>query len=79
MQTTVNESVAAELRVASARTQTTAAGIAEQIDQNAMWVSRRLRGVVDLTVEDVVSICRAMNVDPVDLLRAAIPSPATTP
>jgi hypothetical protein len=79
MQTSVNDRVAAELRVASARTQTTASGIAAELAQNPMWVSRRLRGQVELTLSDVADICRAMGIDPIQVLAAALPAPASTP
>lgn len=65
------ESAAAELRAAMARKRITTAELAGDLGVTAMWLSRRLRGVTPLTIEDFGRICQALDVDAASLLDLA--------
>lgn len=71
MQYPTNGNAAAELRAAMARKDFTTTELAGTLGVTAMWLSRRLRGITPLTVEDFGRICQALDVDPASLLDLA--------
>lgn len=66
-------SVTAELRAELARRRLTTARLAEDLGVTQMWLSRRLRGITPLTIDDTGRICAALDLDPATLF-----APATT-
>lgn len=62
------EYVAAEIRALMARRRITSSTLAVELGVTPMWLSRRLRGVTPLTIDDTGRIAAALHVDPVDLL-----------
>lgn len=70
--TSVSERIAEELRAILGRANKSRRALARDLDVDPMWVSRRLTGSQPFTVEDVVRICRALEVDPMPLLEHAL-------
>lgn len=62
---------AANVRAELARRNMSRAQLARLIDENDMWVSRRLSGTTAITVEDFVRIAAALNVPAAELLPEA--------
>lgn len=65
---TLNELLAAELRAHAARNSLSGAQVARNADLPPMYVHRRLSGAASITVEDLVAICEAIGVNPLDVL-----------
>jgi hypothetical protein len=64
----VNDAVAAELRAAAARKGISGAQVARNLDLPPMYAHRRFSASVDITVTDLVRICRGIQVEPLDVL-----------
>lgn len=67
-QPTITQIVAAEARAALARDGRTLTTLAKDSGISTGALSRKLRGQTSLSVENVVDICRALGVDPGDML-----------
>lgn len=76
MPNTTTESVTAELRALIARKMLNTSIVADKLGVSTMWVSRRMRDLVPLTVDEFVNICQVIEADPVDVLAAALSEPA---
>lgn len=61
----VTEAVLDDLRAVAARKRITQQDLATALDRTPMWVSRRLRGVTPLTLDEFTSMCSALGVTPV--------------
>lgn len=68
----VNEAVAAELRAAAARRQQTVPQIAVTASMPDKYVRARLNAAVQISLEDLVAICAALKVYPLDVLAQAL-------
>lgn len=68
-----SETVAAEVRAELGRQQLSATELAARLGVTPMWLSRRLRGLTALTIDDTVRIAEALDVDP---CRFLAPAPA---
>ncbi len=68
---TLNTSVAAQIRAELGRQQLSQAALARRIGWTTATVSRRLRGVQQLSVQDVEDIARALGTTAADLIGAA--------
>jgi transcriptional regulator with XRE-family HTH domain len=66
--------VAAELRAARAAGGVSQVALAEALGRAQSYVSRRLSGDAELTVEEFVQACGVLGVDPVLTLRRATES-----
>ena len=55
---------AAACRAELARAGHSQTWLATQLNENKYWVSRRLGGATDISVDDVYRICAALNVPP---------------
>lgn len=75
--TTVSESIAAELRGALGKAEMSRRALAGKLGVDPMWVTRRLTGQTELSVQDVVRICGELNIDPMPLLEHALGEKAT--
>lgn len=60
--------VAAEVRAEMGRQNRDNNWLATQLDVNAMWVSRRLRGITDWSVDDMVRIAEVLGIPAARLL-----------
>lgn len=60
--------VTAEVRAHMARQGIGVNDLAAQMGVTPMWLSRRLRGVTRLTVDDLARVAAALDVDPASLL-----------
>lgn len=69
--TGLNDLVAAELRSIAARRDVSHSALAERLGVTQMWLSRRMRGITGLSVDDLAAICSALDVEPVDVIDAA--------
>lgn len=69
---TITGSVAAELRAILARQNVSGRTLAARLEVAHTWTARRLTGQTQLTVDDVVVICRALDVDPMVVLDHAL-------
>lgn len=65
---TISERVATELRAAAARRNMSGAALARLIEREPLWVQRRLSGVVECTLEDVVTICGGLGAHVLDVV-----------
>lgn len=70
----LNDSLAAKLRGSAAELKMSGAALATSLDKSPLWVSRRLTGTVALSVEDLVTICDALSVDPAEVLASVLPA-----
>jgi transcriptional regulator with XRE-family HTH domain len=68
MNTTPTDRVAAELRATIARQNVNQRELAAAIGVDPMWLSRRLRGAVSLSVGDLLRICEGLDIDPCSLI-----------
>lgn len=55
---------AAACRAELARVGRSQTWLADELGENKYWVSRRLGGVTDMSVDDVYRICAALNIPP---------------
>ena len=62
------EHVATRLRVEMARLDVTIGELARRLDEQPVWVARRMRGRVPITLVDLDRIARALDVPPVDFV-----------
>lgn len=69
---TVSGHIAAEIRIALARQDMSRRELARRLEVDPMWVSRRLTGQQSFTVEDVVRIATALDIDARSLLDLAL-------
>lgn len=69
---TVNEAVAAELRAAAGRRGVYVPAIALTAGLPDMYVRRRLKAQAQISVEDLVALCVALEVYPLDVLASAL-------
>jgi transcriptional regulator with XRE-family HTH domain len=69
--TKLNAAVAAEIRAILARRGWKQSQLAERLGVHEMWVSRRLRGVNAISVDDLERIAAALGMKPVELLGLA--------
>lgn len=70
--TDLNQAVAAEIRALLARRRMRQSAFATQLGQTEVWVSRRLRGIQALSLDDLEGMCRVLRVEPADLISAAL-------
>ena len=70
--TPVTEIIASELRAIAARKSLRQSAVAVELGVPTMWLSRRFRGDVSITVDDLVLICGALDVDPAELLASTL-------
>ena len=68
--------VAAEVRAEMGRQDRDNAWLAKQLDVSEMWVSRRLRGKIRFSADDVVRVAAALDVPPAQFLPDATPARA---
>lgn len=68
----LNKAVAAEVRALLARKRMRQSAFATQLGQDEVWVSRRLRCVVPLSLNDLEAMCRVLRAEPADLIAAAL-------
>ena len=71
-----NDYVAAEVRAIIARQGISASALAARLNESPMWLSRRTRGIVPLTVGDLARIAAALGVEPRSLF--VLEQPQTT-
>lgn len=71
MTSTYVEPVLVEIKVWMARRDVTQVELAKRLGVAQSWVSKRLNGVVALTVEDMARIAVALNVPPWEFMRPA--------
>lgn len=64
----LNAAVAAEIRAILARRGWRQSQLADKLGVKEMWVSRRLRGVNAITVDDLERIARGLGIKPANLL-----------
>lgn len=69
---TVTRTVGDEIRAEIARQRKSARLLAPELGKSHTWLARRLRGETPLSVEDVVLIARALDVDPMPFLERAL-------
>jgi transcriptional regulator with XRE-family HTH domain len=69
--TKLNAAVAAEIRAILARRGWKQSQLAERLGVHEMWVSRRLRGVNAISVDDLERIAAALGIKPANLLGLA--------
>jgi transcriptional regulator with XRE-family HTH domain len=69
--TKLNAAVAAEIRAILARRGWKQSQLAERLGVHEMWVSRRLRGVNAISVDDLERIAAALDIKPANLLGLA--------
>jgi transcriptional regulator with XRE-family HTH domain len=62
------ETVPAQLRVELARQDVTTAALARRLNVSQMWVYRRLRGKVPITLEDLDRFTAELDIEPTSLL-----------
>jgi transcriptional regulator with XRE-family HTH domain len=67
----LNAAVAAEIRAILARRGWKQSQLAERLGVHEMWVSRRLRGVNAISVDDLERIAAALGIKPANLLGLA--------
>lgn len=77
MQTDPQASVSGEIRSIIARRQVRHADLCRKIGQPTQWLSRRLNGNVAMSVADLVAIATALDADPSQVLRDAVPASST--
>lgn len=65
----LREAVTAEIRAHMARKRTRSVDLAAALGVSVSWVTRRLNGQIELSVDDVDRICGVLGVDPVSLFR----------
>lgn len=70
MPTTTTEFTAAELRAEVARQALTQQQVAERMGEGQWWVSRRLTGDAQITVDDLVRFAAALQIPVTQLLPA---------
>ncbi len=71
MTSTYVEPVLVEIKVWRARRNVTQSQLAAQLGVAQSWVSKRINGVVGLTVDDMARIAEALDVPPWEFLRPA--------
>lgn len=64
----LNDLAAAEIRAIAARKSVSNTALAARLGVTPMWLSRRLRGLTPMTLDDVAAICEALDVELVDVL-----------
>ena len=64
--------ISAEVRACMARRQVTGAELARRTERSQSYLAKRLRGEAQFTANDVEDICRALKVDLLSLLTAAV-------
>lgn len=64
----LNDRLAAELRTAATRKGLNPAQVARQANLPPLWVHARFSGLSAISVEDLVVLCAAMDVSPLDVL-----------
>jgi len=64
--------VAAEVRAELGRQGHDYTWLARQLDVSVMWVSRRLRGLTEFTVDDLLRVAQVIGVEPSVLLPAPV-------
>lgn len=64
---TLNNQVAGEIRAWMGRREMTQADVARALDENEMWVMRRIRGRQAMTIEDLQRIAAVLRVSVLDL------------
>jgi DNA-binding Xre family transcriptional regulator len=70
--TLLNRAVAAQIRSVLTIRQIRQAALAKQMGVTEVWLSRRLREVQPLSLDDVEAICRALKVEPTEMIAAAV-------
>jgi transcriptional regulator with XRE-family HTH domain len=65
------EHVATRLRVEMARADVTIGELAQRLGESPVWVARRMRGRVPITLADLDRIATALGVSPVDFVTTA--------
>lgn len=68
----MNDAVAAELRAAAARRKASGRELGRRLEIPDMWVSRRMSGTVEISVADLVLLCDAIGVYPLDVMAQAL-------
>jgi transcriptional regulator with XRE-family HTH domain len=68
----LNDQVAEEIRSWMGRRRMSQAALGRALNENEMWVSRRLRGLQDLTLTDMQRIATALGVTPIDLIPRSV-------
>ena len=58
-----------EIQVTMARRRMTQVQLAEAVGQHSTWVNRRLRGVIPITVEDLMAMAEALSVPAASFFR----------
>lgn len=69
--------VEAEIRAEMARQRISQIGLSVRVHQSQAWVSRRLSGVVPISLDDLELIAHALDVTSMDLVRRAYDGPRT--
>lgn len=64
--------VAAEVRAELGRQGRDQTWLAAQLDVSVMWISRRLRGLTEISVDDLVRIAECLNVPASQFLPALV-------
>jgi transcriptional regulator with XRE-family HTH domain len=70
--TDLNKAVTAEIRALLARRRMRQSAFATQLGETEVWVSRRLRGVQALSLDDLDAMCRVLRVEPANLVASAL-------
>lgn len=76
MNGTSTPGVAEVIRVELARHEMTRQDLAKALGKSPMWITRRLAGTVEPSIDDLVRIADALQIDPSVLFQAAA-SPTT--
>lgn len=70
--TALNRAVAAQVRSVLAIRQIRQATLAKRMGVTEVWLSRRLREVQPMSLDDVEAMCQALDMEPADMIAAAI-------
>jgi transcriptional regulator with XRE-family HTH domain len=70
--TALNKAVAAQIRSVLAWRNSNQATLARQMGVTEVWLSRRLREVMPLSLDDVERIAHALKLEPAELIAAAV-------
>jgi transcriptional regulator with XRE-family HTH domain len=68
----LNRAVAAELRSLLARRRMRQSALARRMGVTEVWLSRRLREVQSMSLDDLEAMCRALGVAPAELVASAV-------
>lgn len=68
----LNRAVAAQIRSVLNIRQIRQSVLARRMGVTEVWLSRRLREIQPLSLSDVDAICHALNVEPTDMIAAAV-------